>query len=303
MNWGVIGGSRGMGEWFVRYLKNHFTNQAPNHIGSELERVRFSSEDDASEFQSNEELVEWADVIILSVPIGKTVALLSEIYPLLAGKVLIDLTSVKKMVFDAIFQLRKEFGRVDFDYQSLHPLFGPSIQSVRNETIIWLEEISENGTLPNGKEVRERLRGYFAQDGIKTPVYNYLEHDKTMAIVQSLNHFTLFCGAKTVTKLCREITEVKESASPPYRIFLLFFTRYVLQDPQLYADIQLNNEFTLDVLTLFQKEVNSLLEIIQQRDRESFLSFVQEMQPFFEENRSDVRLSSYLIDQLAERLD
>ena len=96
---------------------------------------------------------------------------------------------------------------------------------------------------------------------------------------------------------------VKELSSPTYRIFIIFLTRYALQNPRLYADIQMYNRYVRKVIELFRDEVDHLMQLIELKDRSGFESYVKEMQPFFENNREDSKLSDHLIHQLGLYLE
>ncbi|MDW8286818.1 MAG: prephenate dehydrogenase/arogenate dehydrogenase family protein, partial [Flammeovirgaceae bacterium] len=112
---GVIGGSMGMGSWLVKFCQEHQLN------------VKFTSQDEKTQFQSNQELVEWADVIFLAVPIAVMTEVLEEIYPFLHQKTVIDVCSVKKFIFDKFNDLSEKLPHVKMSYCSVHPMFSQTI--------------------------------------------------------------------------------------------------------------------------------------------------------------------------------
>ena len=99
-----------------------------------------------------------------------------------------------------------------------------------------------------------------------------------------------------------DFEDIKSVASPPYRIFIVFYTRYVLQNPLLYADIQMRNEYVYDVVRIFRDEMNKLFDIIQTRDRDQFMNYITEMQGFFDQNNGDIEVSAHLMQKLSKKL-
>lgn len=282
---GVVGGSQGLGQWLVRYFAGHGFD------------VGFTSADEYSQFADNATLARHVDIVFLAVPISVMQPVLEELYPHMHGKVLVEICSVKKFVVETYERLCAQYPDLQVPFLSLHPMFGPSVPGLRGQVMLFTHAYA----LPQGLE--ESLRERFQQDGGLLYTLPYLRHDKLMGIVQGLNHFNVFVSAKTLARFEDDFTDIKLVSSPPYRIFLVFFTRYVLQNPRLYADIQMSNEFVYEVVRIFRDEMNRLFDLIQTKDREGFVNYIAEMQPYFEGNRDDSELSNHLIEQLGTYLD
>ncbi|GAB4339366.1 MAG: hypothetical protein OHK0038_18480 [Flammeovirgaceae bacterium] len=269
----------GMGSWIVRFcLENHL-------------EVRFTSQDTLTQFVNNQELVKWADVIFLAVPISSMTTVIDEIYPFMNGKLMIDVCSVKKFIFDKYHSLQKQYPHIQATLSSVHPMFSQTIQQLTGQVIIIIQEGSDNHIISQLKSLWNS-KGAFLYD------LEYLEHDKMMGLVQGLNHFSVFVSAKTLQKFECELDKIKNLSSPAYRIFVIFFTRYVLQNPALYADIQIYNEFVLEVVKMFKAEVDRLYTIISQKNKNEFVQYVNEIKPYFSGNKIDDTLSNHLIEQL-----
>ncbi|SDL36650.1 prephenate dehydrogenase [Catalinimonas alkaloidigena] len=285
LTYGVIGGGQGLGGWFARFLRK---KELP---------VLVSDISGKGDFTDNRELARHANVVILAVPIKAMIPVLEEIYPELHGKVLIDVCSVKEFLVERVEQLREENPDQHTYYASIHPMFAPTMEQLRGQGLLWNYET----VLPARFE--RFFRGLFSKDGARWYDVDYRMHDRLMGVVQGLNHFNVFVSAKALRKCGVALADIKNFASPPYRIFIVFFTRYVLQNPALYADIQMYNRHVAPVLRLFREEVDRLLTIIENQDRPAFTEYVNEMQPYFEPNQDDSALSSHLIHQLGVYLD
>ncbi|WP_158281542.1 prephenate dehydrogenase/arogenate dehydrogenase family protein [Sediminitomix flava] len=282
---GVIGGSQGLGSWFVKHFRYRGLD------------TKFTSLDETTEFNSNIELVEAVDIVVLAVPIQAMTSTLEEIYPHLSGKFLIEICSVKKFIVDKFLELKQAYPEVDLSYYSIHPMFGPRIKNLTGHAFLF------NYIYKEQIEFTQSLKEFLLEDYAVIHDIDYLEHDKLMGLVQGLNHFNLFVSARTLHDFHDNIEMIKAVSSPAYRIFLVFFTRYVLSNAELYADIQMYNEYVTEVLKTFRKEVDNLLDLIENKDRTGFVSYVDEMKPYFEDNASDISTSTQLIYQLGNILE
>ncbi|WP_281613741.1 prephenate dehydrogenase/arogenate dehydrogenase family protein [Flammeovirga sp. SubArs3] len=281
---GVVGGSQGLGSWIVKYFRSKGAD------------ARFSSRKENSEFDSNLQLADWADIVVLAVPISAMANVMEEVFPALDDKYLIDVCSVKKFVIEKYQQLRQVYTEVLPKYCSIHPMFSHRIKSFDGNVVLFNHN-------DGAEDLEDALKKCFLEDGGVVKDVQYIKHDKLMGLVQGLNHFNVFVSAKTMARFDEDFEDIKSVASPPYRIFIVFYTRYVLQNPLLYADIQMRNEYVYEVVRIFRDEMNRLFDIIQTRDRDQFMEYIMEMQGFFGQNEGDIELSSHLMQKLSQKLE
>src|SRR5208283_3643199 len=80
-----------------------------------------------------ESTISESDILIVSVPINVTEDTIAEIAPKMkAGSLLMDLTSVKVKPVEAM----RKFVPMDVEILGTHPMFGPTIQTIRRQTVI-----------------------------------------------------------------------------------------------------------------------------------------------------------------------
>ncbi len=281
LKFGIIGGGSGLGSWWLSYLRQKDFD------------VSFTALEGKPGFLSNPELVRHVDVVFLCVPITAMEDVLEEIYPHLGGKTLIEICSVKRFVVQKVHRLLNASPSEDgFHFYSIHPMFSQSAVSLKGQVVLLTHTLNPD----------EKFYGAFQHlltaDGAFLYTLDYLRHDQIMGVVQGLNHFNVFVSAKTLERLGQDMADIKRLSSPPYRIFLIFFTRYVLQNPKLYADIQMYNEYVPEVLRMFKEEVDTLCQLSINKDREGFMAYVNSMKPYFMDNAADAPLSDHLITQL-----
>lgn len=284
ISFGVIGGSQGLGSWMVHFLRN---------AGLEVD---FTSKDGYADYDSNEQLAKAVDVIILAVPISAMEEVLTEIFPHLHHKTLIDICSVKEFLIERFHSLTKEFPGVNVNYYSIHPMFSEKLLKLEGQVLL------ENFHFGQEQAFWGDFKLLFQEQQARWLTIEFRKHDQLMGIIQGLNHFNLFTSAKALSQLGHSLEEVKSIASPSYHIFLIFLTRYVMQNPRLYAEIQFFNRYTTEVLKAFKNEVEHLMQVLESKDLPAFENYVKEMQPFFASHQKDSLLSSQLINHLGELL-
>jgi len=292
---GIIGGSKGLGNWIAYFFKNEGFFVCYNDLIKNKEL-----EDKNIKFKSKEELIKESDIIILAVPINKMTSVLEEIFPYLNKyskefnkKLLIEICSVKKEIIKKFKDLNSK-NKALFSFLSLHPMFGPGLKDVKGQTVLFNYSFNLNN-----KEV-EKIKHFLTKKGFSVFDLDYKKHDKIMALIQGLNHFNIFVSAKVLKEIAEEnkisIKELKNYASPSYSIFISFFTRYVLQNEELYSDIQVSNDYNKEVIKKFLKIANELSILVSKKDKKGIEEFIKEMKDFYKENKEDYEKSQKLIE-------
>ncbi|HUK92433.1 MAG TPA: prephenate dehydrogenase/arogenate dehydrogenase family protein, partial [Methanomicrobiales archaeon] len=169
---GIVGGTGKMGRLFSAVLERH---------GFE---VRVSGR---STPLTNRRLAEESDLVMVSVPIRSTVDVIREIAPLLGeDQLLCDLTSLKAEPVKAMLASKAQV-------LGMHPLFGPTISSLRNQTVILTP--ARCGTL-----FCSRLPVILREEGANIVVMDPDAHDRLMAVIQGLTHFGNLCMAEAIRR-------------------------------------------------------------------------------------------------------
>ncbi len=206
---GIIGGTRGMGDWFARFFRQ------------EGYAVHVSGRNRGMDFA---EMADTCQVVVVSVPIGATGAVIEKIGPhMRADALLMDLTSIKQGPVKAM--LEKSVSEVI----GCHPLFGPHIDSPAGQRVVlcpvrtekwysWLKAILEK----KGATVVET-----------TPEI----HDRMMALVQGLNHFNTIVMGLVLSKAGESFSELCRFATPAFQAKVELIQKVFCQNPTLYAEI------------------------------------------------------------------
>jgi len=213
---------------------------------------------------SKEELIRKSDIIIVSVPIKSTIPVIREITPFIKeGKLLMDLTSLKVGPINEMLKSKA-------DVLGAHPLFAPSIGDVKGQTIILCPQRISN------KELYQKVNFILTNRGANIVEMTPEEHDKMMAVIQGLTHFSAIALCHCMKDLNFDIKKSFECTSPVYRLTLDMAGRILNQEPELYADISLLNPITPEILLQYIKSAETLFNKIQTKDREGFIKFFEE---------------------------
>jgi prephenate dehydrogenase len=212
---------------------------------------------------TNAELAKACDIVIVSVPIHDTVRVIEEIAPLLTkDQLLCDFTSLKVRPVGAMLKSKAQV-------IGLHPMFGPTVSSLRSQTIIVCPVRVEEHLLNN-------LVSIFTAEGARCTATTPEEHDRMMAVVQGLTHFVTLCMSDTIRRLGVRIGSTEAFTSPVYQIELSLMGRLLSQDPDLYADILQQNPFVAEVLEACCSSAEDLRSLVGSGDPEAFSLFFKE---------------------------
>ncbi len=231
-----------------------------------------------------------ADVVIISVPIERTVEVIEHLGPLVReDALLMDVTSIKVEPVRAMLESSRA------SVVGTHPLFGPSVHSLQGQRIVL--------TPGRGDTWLEWLRQMLQARGLSIMETKAEAHDQAMAIVQVLTHFSSEVMGRTLARLGVPIEQTLNFTSPVYLMELLMTARHFAQSPDLYASIQMSNPRTSAVTAAFVEAARELREIIERKDRAGVEAMFEEVRSFLGPFTDQaLEQSSFLIDRLVERM-
>jgi prephenate dehydrogenase len=251
---GVIGGTRGMGNWFARFLEKE--GHAVRVCGRNM------SEADIAE------MADTCDVVVVSVPMGATRNVIEKIGPhMRVSSLLMDLTSLKR---DSVKSMLKTSASAVI---GCHPLFGPGVESISGQHVVlcparagkwlsWLTDIFER----NGAFVVET-----------TPE----KHDQVMAIVQGLNHFNTIMMGLALSKAGLSLPELMKFGTPVFRAKMEIMEKVFCQNHGLYADILSMNPEIHQHIDAYEKDVAQLKNLICQENSAGIADMIKKHASFF----------------------
>ena len=268
---GIIGGTGAMGQWFKHFFEKQGYKVLIAGRTTELTPV---------------ELAKRCDVVIISVPISSTVEAIKQIAPHVKKEALLtDFTSLKSEPVKAMLQYSKS------EVIGCHPVFGPTVKSLKKQTIVLCPA--------RGKVWLPWLKSLFEKNEAFVKVSTPEEHDKAIAIVQSLRHYTELAFASSMRELKVNLKETLEFTSPVYWLRIITMGRLLAQDPKLYADIEIMNPDSLKVIDAYIKSLKAIRKIVADKDMDAFIKLFNDNADYFSEFKARfMEESDYLIDKL-----
>jgi prephenate dehydrogenase len=209
----VVGGAGAMGGWFVEFFSD--------------QRWLVDVSDPDADVNVPLERADEYDAVVVAVPIESTPEVIERVASHMDDGLLMDVTSVKQEPVEAMRAAPE-----DVELLGTHPMFGPSVRSMRGQTVIVVRERS--GPLA------ERVVGSFRDAGANVQEVAPREHDEMMSVVQGLTHYSLISIGGALERLDFDVGESRRFMSPVYEIILDFVGRVLNQNPELYAEIQTN---------------------------------------------------------------
>jgi len=256
----LIGGGGQMGRWFQRF----FTAQGLEVLVADVDTR-----------QTPEEVAGLADVVVVSVPIPKVGEIVRAIAPhLRPDAALMDLTSVKQGPMTAMLS------HFPGEVVGTHPLFGPGAKTITGQTVVlcpgrgerwfsWLKELLENA-------------------GARVKVTTATEHDRLMAVVQGLSHFTLIALEMAIRELGVAPKDLEDFATPTFSTLHNLARRLFSQDAKLYACIQLQNPANRAALRALEDSVADILYFIQRQNADGLVKLIEGVKEgFIAEDEND----------------
>ena len=242
---GIIGGTGKTGGWFARFFeKAGYTVKVASRSTS----------------LTPKEVASASDVVIISVPIADTVPVITELGPLVKkGGLLMDLTSIKKEPVAAMLSCAKS------EVIGCHPMFGPGVSSMKGQAVIVCSARS--------KKWKAWLVKLLKDAGANLQEATPEEHDRMMAVIQGMMHFSSIAFCHALKELDVNINEAMRFTSPVFQLSLYMNGRILNQDPKLYADIELLNPFVKESVEAYMNSVSRLSGIIESKDEQAFLRY------------------------------
>ncbi|MFA6049233.1 MAG: prephenate dehydrogenase/arogenate dehydrogenase family protein [Candidatus Micrarchaeia archaeon] len=261
----IIGGSGAFGSWYARFFKSKG--------GSVVVCSRSAGGADVAkaigaDFSTDaKDACASADLVIVSVPIDAVPAALKEASASAKkGSLLIDFASVKKNAVSALAEISKT--RPDLELASVHPMHGPRAESVDGVAVVFIPVTA-------GAKCTE-LKKIFESEGARVVESTADEHDSVLSVVQGLTHFACMAHAAAMRDAGTDVARAREFASPLFEVFLGAVGRVVLQNPDVYAKIQVENPLNARMRELFVKGARELSAIADKGDAQALAKKIRD---------------------------
>ena len=266
----VIGGHGKMGRFFVEQLSSS------GHDVDILGRDGWANAP---------QLLGKADLVIVSVPIEQTVAIIAKAAQYLgASTTLADVTSIKTPIVRAM--LDSHPGPV----LGLHPMFGPGTNLLLAQNVV---------VCPSRQQpAYQWFLDFIESKGGKLIWSTPEEHDHIMTIVQAIRHFFTFGLGAFLAEEEIDLSRTLDFATPPYRMQLDLVRRLFTGNASLYLNLMLPGERP-QAISRLASTYSRLAELVELGDRAALTKEFELVCSFFKpETDSALKESNYPIGSL-----
>jgi len=269
----IVGGEGGMG----RSIQTLFSDLGHEVLSADLETELRPAEAAAT-----------ADVVLISVPIRETRAVIEQIGPLVRkDALLMDVTSIKTDPMAAMLS------STEASVVGTHPMFGPGVNTYQGQRVVLCPG--------RGDAWLDWARQMFAARGLVISEATPAEHDSMMAIVQVLHHFKTQVLGMALSRTGTPLEETLRFTSPAYLLEAYVTGRHFAQSPDLYGPIEMLNPDSKQVIDTFRKAAADLAEILAAGDQQTFDQVFEDVRAFFGDFTDEaLEQSGFLIDRLVE---
>jgi prephenate dehydrogenase len=164
------------------------------------------------------------------------------------GAVLAEVSSIKRRAVEAL----REAASLGVKPLSIHPMFGPSTESLRGRTIAVIPVLN--------KEAEAELTSRFF-DEARIVVSDQRKHDEAMAVVLSLTYFMNLAFAQVVGE--GNLMFMKSLGGTTFRVQLAIAESVVSEDLRLVASLLRENSFTETYVNRFLDEAEKIRDLIK----------------------------------------
>lgn len=141
MNVGIIGGSDGLGKTLIYYFREEFEVYI---TGTDHKKGRgVADELNVNYIESNIEIADISDILVISVPIQYTSDVIREVAPFMkSGSLMVDVTSVKEEPLKTMQEVLPD----TVEYLPTHPSLVHALPDLTIKLLFWLLIKRGNGT-------------------------------------------------------------------------------------------------------------------------------------------------------------
>lgn len=246
---------------FIRLFRSQ--SHELNLFDIEQKRMeRVAKETGSKAFSSVSELLGASDTIVICTPISVTSNIIDDISRLAEKKInIVEISSLKNQ---SVLALRRNLETII--PVSVHPMFGPDVETFEEKTIIVVPVINQQREQELAKELFP---------GANLMVLDSETHDRSMALILSLPYFMNSVFMKCMAN--KDISLLRKIGGPTFKTQLALAHCILDEDPFFVESLIEDNVYAGDILTQYIDELKYLRRMLKSRPNK--------LVDYYEENR------------------
>lgn len=257
MRTAILGAGK-MGVWFAKFfLAEGNIVVVADRKEEKLKRVKHELGVETADFL---EAVKNADRVLICISINAFEEIVKKISPAVhKGQIVMDICSIK----DSPVKIMHKYLKGSL-ILGMHPVFGPGSTTIENKTFILTPTNTQEEAL--AKDFKKWLETKKARVFLMSPQ----KHDKLMSVVLGLPHFFGLVACDTLLEEAN-YPETKDVAGTTYRMLFTLAEVAALENPELFASLQLSLPELDKLERSFIEKATDWLNLIRQKDRATIL--------------------------------
>lgn len=278
----IVGFGGAMGRWFGRYFAAKgwtvlgYTRD-PSNVSRLQASIGVTSLPGSIEVTANlEGCIPRASWIMLSIPVPAHRDVIERVAPVMqSGAVLLDIASVKSEIPGMLRSARERHG---IHVLSTHPMFGPGAESMRHKNFIVMD-------LEGDGKVAGAFKDLISKDDPDIIDTTPEEHDEMVAMTLGLPHFLNILFGTMLSDRGLSLPQMEGFGGTTFHLQHLIAQEVSLQDPSIYAAIQMENKYFINLLDTLRSEMEKLLQLVKDKNENEFVARFTTLKDFFSSTR------------------
>jgi prephenate dehydrogenase len=240
----IIGAAGNMGCWFSKY----FNKKGIGLSVYDLDASSLKSYSNTIICKNISDCVYAADLVLICVPIKDTPSMIEECASQMKpGAILAEISSVKSQTFRTLRKFSTTIKPL-----CIHPMFGPGRADSKQMKILLIPVIN--------KENEFKISNQIFEEATITVIPNANIHDKLIAIVLGLTHYTNIVFASLISK--ENFSYLREVSGTTFEVQSLLAASMFTEEPDLVASLLLENKSVTKHIQRYLCEANKIAKLI-----------------------------------------
>jgi prephenate dehydrogenase len=240
----IVGAGGNMGCWFSRY----FNKKGIGLSVYDLDASSLRSYSNTIICKNVSDCVHDADLVLICVPIKDTPSMIEECASQMKpGAILAEISSVKSQTFRSLRNLSSTIKPL-----CIHPMFGPGRADSKQMKILLIPV--------KNKENEFKISSEIFEEAAITVIPNANIHDKLIAIVLGLTHYTNIVFASLISK--ENFSYLREVSGTTFEVQSLLAASMFTEEPDLVASLLLENKSVTKHIQRYLCEANKIATLI-----------------------------------------
>jgi prephenate dehydrogenase len=283
----AILGAGKMGVWFAKFfLAEGYSVVVADRKKEKLARLKKELAVETADFA---EAVKNADRVLICVSISAFEEVVKKISPAVRdGQTVMDICSIKDFPVKTMHKYLKG-GLV----LGMHPVFGPGSTTIQNKTFVLTPTNSQE------EAFAESFKKWLETKKARVFMMPPQKHDELMSVVLGLPHFLGLVACDTLLEQA-DYPETKAVAGTTYRMLFTLAEVAALENPELFASLQLSLPELEKIENSFIEKAHELLNLIKQKDRAAITNKMEQLKSKLMKTSRDYERSYEIMYKMLE---